>query len=350
MPAGSKPTKRERFSVVVVDDSPTMRKWLNSIIEQDERLQIVGLAGSAEEARTVIKATNPDVLTLDVEMPGIDGLEFLSHLMRLRPMPVVMLASAIRSESPYARRAMDLGAVACIAKPQMPNQASVQALRDAIFNAAAGVMPDRADRVPLNSQFADRIFLIGASTGGVTAIEALLATLPRDIPPIVIAQHMPQSFLTSFVQRLDRLAAHSVEFARSGLRLNPGTIYICPSEDKQTCVAWHSEAWHIQCVPRSWDHAYCPSVDVLFASGVPWADRVGAAILTGLGSDGAHGMLALRRNGARTIGQSREGCTVYGMPCAARSMNAVEEEVDIQQIAPNMLARLGRRGRTAVSP
>lgn len=338
--------KTRPYKVVVVDDSITMQRWLCSVIAQDDRLEIVGLAGSAEEARNVIKATNPDVLTLDIEMPGINGLEFLSHLMRLRPMPVVMLASAVQGDSTYAQRAMRIGAVACIAKPGLPSQVSVVDMRNIIFNAAAGLLPDKQDS-PGAGKFARRILLVGASTGGVGAIETMLASLPQDIPPIVIAQHMPQSYLVNFVHRLNRLGPHAVIFACDGVRLEPGTIHICPSRDMQTCVAWHSDAWHCQLVPRRHDHTYCPSVDVLFASGVPWADRVGAAILTGLGSDGAQGMLALRQNGASTIGQSRQSCVVYGMPGAALALNATQVEAPIEVIAPEILARMAETAKSS---
>ena len=328
------------YKVVVVDDSMTMQRWIGSVISKDPRLEIVGTAGTAEEARGVIKATNPDVLSLDIEMPGINGLEFLAHLMRLRPMPVVMLAGAMQGDSPDAKKALEIGAVACLAKPSFPTPASMRALCDHLVAAASGRPLPTPKEQTRRSQFQDKILLVGASTGGVAAIETFLAHLPLDTPPVVIAQHMPHNYLVSFVNRLDQLGAHRVGFAQDGARLEPGTVHLSPSQNRQTCVAWYGDAWHIQQVNKRYDHTFCPSVDVLFASGVPWARQVGAAILTGLGSDGAHGMLALRKNGAATIGQSKESCVVYGMPGAALALNATEEEAGIAEIAPKILARM----------
>lgn len=334
------PQPATQYKVVVVDDSVSMRRWLSSVIAKDPRLRIVGMAGTAEEARGVIKKTNPDVLSLDIEMPGINGLEFLAHLMRLRPMPVVMLASAIRNDSPYTRKAFDLGAVACLPKPNMPSQSSMEVLCDTLFHAASGELRDKVAVGTKSSADTDKIILVGASTGGVAALETFLEHLPSSAPPVIIAQHMPHSFLSSFVARLDRLGVHRVAFAEDGMQLQAGTVQVSPSEDAQTCVAWHSGGWHVQHVARHDDHAFCPSIDVLFASAVPWAKQVGAAILTGLGNDGARGMLELRRNGARTIGQNKDSCVVYGMPGAALALNATEEEVPIEEIAPRLLTRM----------
>ena len=339
VPSNSAPIK-----VVVVDDSLTIRRWLKCVIDQDPRMQIVGMAGSAQDAREILKATAPDVLTLDIEMPEMDGLEFLSHLMRLRPMPVVMLASGIRGDNPIAQRAMEIGAVACIAKPQFPTQESTLALCDGIYAAATGAPAENSEPTVHTSDFDSQILLVGSSTGGVAAIEALLDNLDAsDIPPIVIAQHMPQQYLESFAYRLDRLGTHDVKLSCDGMRLTPGTVRIAPSKDHQTCVAWHSNAWHIQEIERQADQVYCPSVDVLFASAVPWADHVGAILLTGLGNDGAKGMLALRRKGARTMGQSKESCVVYGMPGAALSMNASENEASAETIGSEILSLMQQK-------
>jgi two-component system chemotaxis response regulator CheB len=171
------------FKVVIVDDSLTMRRWLNSVIAKDPRLNIVGMAGNAQEAREVIKATQPDVLTLDIEMPGMNGLEFLAHLMRLHPMPVVMLASSVQNGSVCAQQALDIGAVACVAKPQVSTFTSMAALCESIFSAACGPLVPPVER---NGRV-NQVLLVGASTGGVDAIETMLASLKgADIPPIVI--------------------------------------------------------------------------------------------------------------------------------------------------------------------
>ncbi|WP_299731681.1 chemotaxis-specific protein-glutamate methyltransferase CheB [uncultured Tateyamaria sp.] len=327
--------------VVVVDDSLTMRRWLSSIIAQDPRLDLVGMAGSAQEARETIKATEPDVLTLDIEMPGMNGVEFLAHLMRLRPMPVVMLSGGLLNGNAMAERAMELGAVACLSKPQFPTKDTMAEICDNIFAAATGqkLAPRAPD--PKTSEYAEKILLVGASTGGVAAIESMLGSIDKqEIPPVVIAQHMPHRYLKSFVQRLDRLGSHDVDLSSDGMRLKPGSIRLAPSQDRQTCVVWHSGAWHIQEIARQYDQPYCPSVDVLFASAVPWAQHVGAVLLTGLGNDGAKGMLALRRKGARTLGQSKSSCVVYGMPGVALSLNASEAEAEIEDIGGEILTRM----------
>ncbi|MEP5632864.1 MAG: chemotaxis protein CheB [Tateyamaria sp.] len=336
------------YKVVIVDDSMSMRRWLNSVISQDSRLEIVGAAGTAEEARSVINQTNPDVLTLDIEMPGINGLEFLAHLMRLRPMPVVMLAGAIEGKSIGAERARSLGAAACMAKPSFPTGPTMHDLCQTLVDAATGRLPAASTSNEKRSGVSDKLIMVGASTGGVPAIETFLEQLPKDSPPVVIAQHMPHGFLRTFVNRMDQSCVHQVGFARDDMRLEIGTVNISPSQDMQTSVFWRNGSWHIKHVKRRNGHLYCPSVDVLFTSGVPWAPQIGAAILTGLGDDGARGMLALRRNGACTIGQSKESCVVYGMPGAAFSLNAVQVEAPIDEIASILLARLNVKDLSGV--
>ncbi|MEL6449900.1 MAG: chemotaxis protein CheB [Pseudomonadota bacterium] len=323
-----------------MDDSVTMQRWLRSVLSKDARLDVVGVAGSADEARAVIKATNPDVLTLDVEMPGMDGLQFLRHLMRLRPMPVVILSSTLRSDSANAQRAAEIGAAFCVAKPSVPTPESMKVLCDSVAEAASGQTRSPVMRPYGGRGWAKHLLLVGASTGGVAAIETFLSHVPADSPPIVIAQHMPQTFLESFMQRLGRQGPHAVAFSSHGMRLQPGEVRIAPARDQQTCVTWHSNAWHVEDVPRRYDHSFCPSVDVLFASAAPWAPWVGAVLLTGLGNDGAKGMLALRQNGGRTLGQSQDSCVVYGMPAAALAMNASEDEAPIEELPARILARM----------
>ncbi|MEX0369090.1 MAG: chemotaxis protein CheB [Tateyamaria sp.] len=322
------------YRVVVVDDSSTMRRWLGSIIGNDPRLTLVGTAGSAQEARTVIKKTNPDVLTLDVEMPEMNGLEFLSHLMRLRPMPVVVVAGDVQKNGVQARRAQALGAAGFVAKPRLPTSEAFASLCDSIV---AAVQCDRSEPKHFLPR-TERIVLIGASTGGVTALERILPQFDVDGPPIVIAQHMPHGFLERLTERLDRALAQDVAFAEPHERLEQGMIRFAPARDAQTALTWHSAAWHVHPVNRRPEHTFCPSVDVLFASAAPWGAHVGALILSGIGNDGVKGMLMLRQNGACTLGQSERSCAVYGMPAAALAVNATQEECDLDTIGHRLCA------------
>mmetsp|Transcript_29609 Transcript_29609/g.58474 ORF Transcript_29609/g.58474 Transcript_29609/m.58474 type:complete len:349 (-) Transcript_29609:1983-3029(-) len=342
-----KPTPNFPIKAVIVDDSLTMRRWLESIIAQDARLEVVGTAATAQEARAVIKATKPDVLTLDIEMPEMNGLEFLSHIMRLRPMPVVMLSSNFDKDHSFITKAKDIGAVACVKKPVFPTPAAVQLLCDQIVSAAVGY-GDSIDGPGTTSHnsYDTKIILIGASTGGVAAIETLLPQLSDHAPPVVIAQHMPHAYLAGFVERLNRQSGKRVDFAMNGERVRRGDVRIAPSQGMQTCVAWHSDAWRIQHVQDRDSHVFCPSVDVLFNSAAPWSQRVVAALLTGLGADGAKGMQTLAQNGAHTVVQSEQSCAVYGMPHAARQIGAAQHEVHIAQLGQHVMHALEKRSKT----
>ena len=321
--------------IVIVDDSQVMRRWLGSVMGRDPRLCVVGSAANAQEARAVIKSTQPDVVTLDIEMPGMDGLEFLSHIMRLRPMPVVMLSSNFDKDPSFVAKAKAMGAVSCMKKPVFPTPAAIEMLNDVIVQASRPENRDRLD--PPNLATKDNIILVGASTGGVGAIEILLECLPAKSPPVVIAQHMPHTFLYSFVERLNRLSNKSVDLAIMGDAIGPGDVRVAPAKNLQTCVAWAGGTWRIQQVDCQNHHSFCPSVDVLFESAIPWAHKVGAVLLTGLGSDGALGMRKLANTGAHTMVQSRESCVVYGMPGAAQAIGAAQHEMDIHEIGSEMM-------------
>lgn len=319
--------------VMVVDDSASMRAWLSYVIDQDPRLNVVAQAADALEARTLIKAVQPDVLTLDLAMPQMNGLDFLAHLMRLRPMPVIVFSGLIANQGNVAAAAKKLGAFACIPKPASPDTAAMAGLREQLLNAGA----QRDGFGTRRGTSSDQIILVGASTGGVAALEAALAPLPTSCPPIVVAQHMPQRFLESFVERLDRILALDVQLANSGAALKQGTVYFAQARSHQTCVNWHRSKWSIVLEDRRAEDAFCPSVNHLFLSAVPWADRVGALLLTGIGKDGAEAMLSLSRAGARTVGQSSDSCVVYGMPGAAQALGAVETEASPEAAVVTLL-------------
>ncbi|MEL6564103.1 MAG: chemotaxis protein CheB [Pseudomonadota bacterium] len=332
-PRGTAPPRPPVIKVMVVDDSPTMRDWLSFVIDRDPRLHVVAQAANAHEARARIKQTAPDVLTLDLDLPQMNGLEFLAHLMRLRPMPVIVFSGLLASQGKVASAAMKLGAFSCIPKPASPDPKALSMLCDSLV--AAGTAPDTSSEA--TSQWHDQVVLMGASTGGVAAIEAVLSQFTRRSPPVVVAQHMPQRFLESFAERLNRGVSLNVQLATSDAELRPGSVYLAQAQGQQTCVEQRSGRWHIALAEREAHDAFCPSVDRLFFSAVPWAGKVGALLLTGLGDDGARGMLSLLRSGGRTVGQSRDSCVVYGMPGAARALGAVENEVDVRVAGTTLL-------------
>ncbi len=339
------PTLTKRSKVVIVDDSLTMRRWLSSVIDKDPRLTVVGTAATASEARAIIRKTNPDVLTLDLDMPQMDGMEFLKRIMRLRPMPVVMLSGKIEKNDDLSQLARRLGAAACLSKPELPSPNALSILCDQIVSAA--VNWGTANATAKVGQGADDIILVGASTGGVAAIEVLLKQLSMNSPPTVIAQHMPHEFLLKFAKRLDTVLEQNVDIAKPGVKLGLGDVVIAPAARRQTKVAWRHGRWQIEDTERSEDDQHCPQIDTLFLSAVPWARRVGALLLTGIGTDGAKGMLALRQNGARTIGQSQDSCAVYGMPGAARAIGAVEQECTVDVAGQRLIAMMQQKAMSS---
>ncbi|MEL7090607.1 MAG: chemotaxis protein CheB [Pseudomonadota bacterium] len=324
--------------IVIVDDSQTMRALLRAVMKQDPELIVVGVAGSAQEARGVIKQTNPDVLILDLDMPEVNGLEFLGHVMRLRPMPVVVFSGMVALRPEIATQARDMGAVAVVAKGDRVHSAQFDQLRDKVKEAGHAFQHTGTKAAPNPD---GHIVLIGASTGGVSAIEMVLASFDRGCPPIVIAQHMPQRFLISFCRRLGHNTQLRAYMAREGQSLESGAIYLAPAESLQTCVRFAAGMWRATLVPQDADATYCPSVDQLFFSAVPWARQVGAMLLTGLGDDGARGMKDLRSNGARTVVQSAETCVVAGMPTAALHLDAAEQCAHPRDAGRDLLRLMG---------
>ncbi len=335
--------------VVVVDDSLTMRKWLSAVLNSDSRLQVIGEAADAHEARAVIKAKSPDVITLDIEMPRMSGLDFLERLMRLRPMPVVMISSQTSEGSAAAIQALSIGAMDCIWKPNNPRDMDMHQVCESVYiasNAAVqqtarhvtpiGFSPDLHGRQHLGDD--DQVILIGASTGGVGALEVFLSGLPQFAPPVVIAQHMPQHFLESFIRRLGRMLPHDVGLAEDGMVLQRGQVRFAPSQGLQTAVKFGAAGWRVRLEKAERDLVFEPSVEHLFASAEQHAERVVALIMTGLGNDGAGAMRRLRDRGATTLGQSESSCVVYGMPRAAFEAGAVMQETDIEHMADRMIS------------
>jgi len=342
--------------VLLVDDSPSMRALIAMALSRDSRLEVVGEAGNATEARECIRTLQPDVLTLDIEMPGMSGLDFLGRLMRMRPLPVVMVSSMTSAGSAAAVEALSLGAVDCIGKPYGPLHGGVFAgLADKLVAAASANLLARDYGTPAQTGpmtkpplpvperpggWAGRVLLIGASTGGVDALERVLIRFPADCPPTVIIQHMPESFLVSFTTRLDAAMAPRVVLATEGMALKQGRIILAPGGPYHLHLQ-PGEVPTCRLVEGPARGGYRPSVDETFESAVFLGSRAGAALLTGMGRDGAEGLLRLRTAGALTWAQDEATSVVWGMPRAAWEGGAAQMLVPLGGIADKMLEFAG---------
>ena len=331
--------------VLVVDDSPTMRGLITAVLSQDPDVSVIGQAGDAMEARAAIKQLNPDVVTLDIEMPNMNGLEFLEKIMKLRPMPVIMVSTMTHRGAEATLAALEIGAFDCVAKPQPGEPRPFGELAEKVKAAArsqhrhqsAPQVQPLATAPAADFRVGRKIVAIGSSTGGVEALIAVLQKFPRNCPPTVITQHMPPTFTKSFAERLNRLCAPVVEEATDGARLEIGKIYLAPGGERHLQVV-NASAPCCRLVERAPVNGHRPSVDVLFDSVAELAGRnaVGV-ILTGMGRDGASGLLKMRHAGARTIGQNEKTCVVYGMPRVAYELGAVEHQLPLTSIGEEIL-------------
>ena len=320
-----------KTKVLIVDDSALIRGVMKEIINSQPDMEVVGVAPDPLVARDLIKQTNPDVLTLDVEMPKMDGLDFLEKLMRLRPMPVVMVSSLTERGSEITMRALELGAVDFVTKPKISIQSGMLEYTDLIADkiriaARARIKPRAlpgaqgapagAPLAPLRNPLtsSEKLIIIGASTGGTEAIKDFLMQLPSDCPGILITQHMPEGFTRSFANRLDKLCKISVKEAEGGERVLPGHAYLAPGHSHLLLV--RSGANYMTKLDQGPPvNRHRPSVDVLFRSAALSAGKnaVGV-ILTGMGKDGAAGMLEMKKAGAYNLAQDEASCVVFGMP------------------------------------
>ena len=329
--------------VLVVDDSATMRHMVSDCLSADPDIEVVGQACDAAEARDAIKRLNPDVMTLDVEMPDMDGLSFLEKVMRLRPLPVIMVSTLTARGSDTAISALALGAIDCVVKPTPANQNSFAELPRKVkmaaeVNCVARSQVSMARKTVTAYSPSDRIVAIGSSTGGVEALIRLLSAYPANCPPTVITQHMPANFTTSFASRLDRMCAPRVMEAQNGSPLLAGHVYVAPGGEKHLEVTGRDK---LACSLKSGPpvNGHCPSVDILFNSVARAAGgRAVGVILTGMGRDGAAGLLAMRQSGCSTIGQDAATSTVYGMPRAAHEAGAVGVQMGLDDIGPAILS------------
>ena len=315
--------------VLIVDDSAIVRRMLADALRSEPDMEVVGLASDPFEAQALIATQHPDLLTLDIEMPRMDGLTFLRRLMADRPLPVIIVSSVTQTGSAASIEALSAGAIDVIAKPGGPYSVAeiaeqlkyrIRALRSGFRVRFARMRAPRAARPAPDVgslAHANGLILIGASTGGTRAIETILTRLPADTPPVLIAQHMPAPFTRAFAARLDGLCPMHVVEAEEAQPLQRGVAYVAPGNLHLTVVARAGQLRAmLEAGPRI--HYQRPSVDVLFQSaaqlrGVPMV----ALLLTGMGTDGADGMVALRQAGATTIAEAQQSCVVFGMPAAA---------------------------------
>lgn len=353
------------IKVLIVDDSALIRSVMKEIIESQSDMVVVGVAPDPLVARDLIKQTNPDVLTLDVEMPRMDGLDFLEKLMRLRPMPVVMVSSLTERGSEITLRALELGAVDFVTKPRLN-------IKDGMFEYANLV----ADKIRAAAKAADRIharhrlpakapitelapvanpmlsseklIMVGASTGGTEAIKEFLMQMPFDCPGILITQHMPEGFTRSFAQRMNNLCRIQVTEAVDGERVLPGHAYIAPGHS-HLLLARSGANYIVKLDQGAPVNRHRPSVEVLFRSAAQHAGKnaVGV-ILTGMGKDGALGMLAMKEAGAYNFAQDESSCVVYGMPKEAVEVGAVHQVAPLTELAGLVLERFRSWGQRSI--
>lgn len=348
-------TATRKIRVLVVDDSAIVRKVLADVLNQQPDIEVAGTAPDAFVARDKIVALRPDVITLDVEMPRMDGLTFLEKLMKHYPLPVIVVSSLTQNSTRAALEALSRGAVDVLAKPGGPY--SVADLKDDLpqrVRAAAAAKLRAAPAQPAaprnpapapsaapaagNGQAAHHLIAIGASTGGTVAIERVLSELPASMPPIVIAQHIPPGFSTTFAQRLNKVCALEVREAAGGEILSSGMAVVAPGNRHLEVERVPGGGWRTRlhdgpkvCYQR-------PSVDVLFRSVAREAgSHATGVLLTGMGADGAAGLLEMRRAGAGTIAQNEETCVVYGMPREAVRLGAVQHVLPLDDIASALL-------------
>lgn len=355
-----------KIKVLIIDDSALIRSILTEIIRSQADMEVVGVAPDPIVAREMIKQCNPDVLTLDVEMPKMDGLDFLEKLMRLRPMPVIMVSSLTERGSEITMRALELGAVDFVTKPKLSIQSGMNeyahVITDKIRAAskarvrartiASGVHSGQALSVlpsvrnPLVSS--EKLVIVGASTGGTEAIKNFLVQMPSDCPGILITQHMPEGFTKSFATRLNGLCKISVSEAQGGERILPGHAYIAPGHS-HLLLARSGANYVTELSSADPVNRHRPSVDVLFRSAAKFAGKnaVGV-ILTGMGKDGAEGMLEMKNSGAYNFAQDEATCVVFGMPREAIAVGAVNEVVPLNELSHRVLHYLDQHGSRAL--
>jgi len=346
-----------RIKVLIIDDSALIRSLLTTIVNRQPDMVAVGAAADPLIAREMIRELNPDVLTLDVEMPRMDGLEFLEKLMALRPMPVVMVSTLTERGTEATLRALELGAVDYVTKPKIDIQHGVthagQEIVEKIRVAATAKIrssgPTAMPRVVLSAvgnqrASTEKLIIVGASTGGTEAVKHLLMQLPPDSPGVLIAQHMPAGFTLNFANRLDALCRIHVKEATDGERILPGHAYIAPG-GRHLALDRSGANYVTRILDSEAVNRHRPSVEVLFKSAARHAGpNVLGVMLTGMGKDGAAAMLEMKLAGAYNVAQDEASCVVFGMPREAIATGAVDEVLPLKEIAGNLLAHISESG------
>lgn len=330
-------------TVLIVDDSALVRKLLSAILSEDPEIRVVGTAKDPFDAREQIKALSPNVITLDVEMPKMDGITFLRNLMRLRPTPVVMVSSLTEANADVTIAALEAGAVDYVEKPKVGVADGLAAMAEELCTkvktaARARLRPldkplPTVVKTAVSLQTTDRIVAIGASTGGTEAIAEILAELPPTCPAVLITQHIPMQFSRRFAERLDKLSQLSVSEATDGQAVLLGHAYVAPG-DQHMRLERSGAKYYARLAQDPPINRHRPAVDALFESVASQAGKNSlGVILTGMGADGAEGLLTLKNTGARTIAQDRETSVVWGMPGEAVKRGAAHETLPLSVIA-----------------
>lgn len=341
----------KKIRVMIVDDSMLARRIIQNGLSRYPNIEVVGEAFNAMDARKKLPILNPDVMTLDVEMPGMNGIDFVKEILPIHPIPIILVSSL----NLRVFDAMAVGAVDFVRKPDGTegNDRFIEALankivvascaRGAPFAAEAGCSNNRIASLPLKMGVAptDVIIGLGASTGGTEATLEVLRRLPANIPGMVIVQHMPPGFTQMYAERLDRICQMKVKEAENGDEIVRGQALIAPG-DKQMRVVRNGTRYTVSCMPGEKVSGHCPSVDALFLSMAQNVRcRMVGIIMTGMGSDGAKGLLEMRKKGAYTIGQDKDSCVVYGMPMVANNIGAVMQQASCENIAGVLVRHLG---------
>ncbi len=351
-------SKKSTIKVLIVDDSALIRALLQEVLESDPRLKVIACAKDAFEARDLIKAHHPDVITLDIEMPKMNGITFLKNLMRLRPMPVVMISTLTQEGAPATLQALELGAVDFVAKPRSDKEGGLEESRDLIIEkvvnasrAHVRTVQDQPTTLELKNKAKTNaslmrtkklrhnfIVAIGASTGGTEAIKEVITALPENSPPVVVVQHIPESFSKSYAARVDSYSAMNVYEAEHHQPIVAGSVYIAPG-DKHLSITRTSKGYMCLLSDSGLVNRHRPAVEVLFDSVIDIAkDNAMGVLLTGMGADGAEALLRMKEANCLTIAQDEASSVVWGMPGAAVALGAADKVLPLDSIASAILS------------